>query len=165
MLAVGDPYPVNRSLKAQRARKCSWLTSKGTPGRRHCRGRGPHNLVWDSIGLAHVIRSGARHVAVRRLFGLYLLSDDFGDRGTARSEGTVVQPHSRGTSAPHALGNDLNLVGDGIMLSHLVGGGAGNLSVAGLVIDTLDASDGHGRAVSRSGGGLLALGSVCEVVV
>jgi hypothetical protein len=48
----------------------------------------------------------------------------------------------RGAAASGAIGDDLNLVGDGVLGSDVVGCGARDLAVSGLVVYFLDAGDG-----------------------
>jgi hypothetical protein len=74
--------------------------------------------------------------------GVDLLDNKMGDRSATRGNGSVWFADTRGAAASGAIGDNLNLVGYGVLGSDVVGSGAGDFSVSGLVVYFLDAGDG-----------------------
>jgi hypothetical protein len=74
--------------------------------------------------------------------GVDLFDNKVGNRSATRGDGSVWFADARGATASGAIGDNLNLVGYGVLGSDVVGCGAGDLAVSGLVIYFLDAGDG-----------------------
>lgn len=110
------------------------------------------NDIRLGVGKAVLMGKCARDLAVSGLV-VYTLDNGLGHRGTTRRQRAVARAHSRGTAAARALGDNFDLVGNGILGAHLVGIGAGDFAMGRLIVHTLNSGDWNRR------GGLVTDGS------
>jgi hypothetical protein len=141
-LGVGDAFFVkHEGLVWGGGRVNSWsgvLTLK----RGTWRGRGLHDFIGLSIGGSHVVCICAGNIAVAGSGGVDLFDNKMGDGSATRGDRSVWFADAWGAAASGAIGDNLNLVGYGILGSDVVGCGAGDFAVSGLVVYFLDTGDG-----------------------
>jgi hypothetical protein len=73
--------------------------------------------------------------------GVDLFNNEMRDRSATRGHGSVCFADVRSAAASGAIGDNLNLVGYGILGSDVVGCGARDLAVSRLVVYFLDAGN------------------------
>ena len=86
-----------------------------------------------------------------RSVGVDLFDDSARHRGAARCKRSIGVAHMGGAAASSAFGDDLDLVGHRVLRSDLVGFGAWDLAMSGLIVDLLNAGDGDRQSAVAAG--------------
>ena len=90
------------------------------------------------------MRKCAGNVAVAGLIGVDLLDDRLRDWRSSRRQRPVAYTDTRGTTTPHAIRHDFDLVGYCVLGAFVVCICSRDLAVCGFVVYPLDTCDGNG---------------------
>jgi hypothetical protein len=117
------------------------------------RSRSLNYFIRLGIGSSHVNGVGAGNIAMAGGAGVDLFNDEVRDGSATGGQGSVGLAHTRGTAASETVGDNLNLVGHSVLGSDVVGFGARDFAMSGLVVYFFDTShgDGHGTVAAGKG--------------